>query len=68
LDGRNGYLVEVTDTDKFAEKILTLAAEPAHRRYLGKFSGEDFSYWDADFMTRQQEELYMKLLGKSCND
>lgn len=62
-ENRNGYLVEVSDHEKFAEKILYLIGNLKERKRLAHFN-EDFSPWDADFMVRAQERLYHSLSKK----
>jgi glycosyltransferase involved in cell wall biosynthesis len=59
----NGYLIDVFDYIKFSEKILFLINNKKERERLSNFK-EDFSEWDADFMVKAQERLYL-LLGKN---
>jgi glycosyltransferase involved in cell wall biosynthesis len=63
IDGQNGYLVDVRDHQRFAERILTLAEDAELRRRLANFAGEDFADWEATVMVRQQEELYLSLVA-----
>ncbi len=60
---KNGFLVDVFDYRKFSEKILFLINNKKERERLSNFK-EDFSEWDADFMVKAQERLYL-LLGKN---
>lgn len=60
---KNGYLIDVFDYIKFSEKILFLINNKKERERLSNFK-EDFSEWDADFMVKAQERLYL-LLGKN---
>ncbi len=60
---KNGYLIDVFDYRKFSEKILFLVNNKKERERLSNFK-EDFSEWDADFMVKAQERLYL-LLGKN---
>jgi len=60
---KNGFLVDVFDYRKFSEKILFLINNEKERERLSNFK-EDFSEWDADFMVKAQERLYL-LLGKN---
>ncbi|MCP5102312.1 MAG: glycosyltransferase family 4 protein [bacterium] len=64
-ENKNGFLVNVEDYDTFAQKILSLIENEKERKRLAHFNDEDFSQWDADFMVKTQEELYVNLL-KSC--
>jgi glycosyltransferase involved in cell wall biosynthesis len=59
-DNENGFLVDVFDYKTFAERILHLVNDGAARERLAVFA-EDFSQWDADYMVRQQENLYLSL-------
>jgi glycosyltransferase involved in cell wall biosynthesis len=59
-DGQNGFLVDVNDHRKFAEKILYLLENKAERDRLARYK-EDFSQWDADYMVKAQEKLYLTL-------
>jgi glycosyltransferase involved in cell wall biosynthesis len=59
-DGQIGYLVDVNDHRKFAEKILYLLENEAERDRLARYK-EDFSQWDADYMVKAQEQLYLTL-------
>ncbi len=61
-DNKNGLLADVFDHKKFAEKILYLMENEAERRRLADFN-EDFSEWEADFMVKAQEKLYISLLN-----
>jgi glycosyltransferase involved in cell wall biosynthesis len=66
-DGTNGYLVEPGDIDTFCLRLKDLIEDPALR---GKMASEaaaaDLSDFDIDYMVRQQEALYVRLLkGKT---
>ena len=61
---KNGWLVEVTDYDTFADKILCLIENRQERLKLASYS-ESYSHWDADFMVRKQEKMYQLLLNLS---
>jgi glycosyltransferase involved in cell wall biosynthesis len=61
-ENQNGFLVEVTDYDRFASKITELVFNKTERVGLSQFTGEDFSAWDADNMVKSQEELYRSLI------
>ena len=63
-DGLNGFLVPVTDHERFASAILKLAADPVLRERFGNYAGEDFSDWEAAEMVARQEELYRCLLAR----
>jgi glycosyltransferase involved in cell wall biosynthesis len=63
-DNRNGCLVEVTNHEGFAEKILYLIDHPTERKRLAAHP-EDFAAWDADFMVNTQERLYTTLIEES---
>ncbi|NIM12724.1 MAG: glycosyltransferase [Candidatus Aminicenantes bacterium] len=58
---KNGFLVDVFDYQMFAERILFLVNNRETRVRLADFE-EDFSQWDADYMVRQQEDLYHSLV------
>jgi len=60
---KNGFLVNVFNYRKFSEKILFLINNKTERERLSNFK-EDFSEWDADFMVKSQEQLYL-LLSKN---
>ncbi len=62
-DGLNGFLVAVDDHRRFSERILELLNNPPLRRQLAEFDKEDFSEWEAEHMVRQQEALYLRLVG-----
>ncbi|MCK4763452.1 MAG: glycosyltransferase, partial [Candidatus Aminicenantes bacterium] len=62
-DNKNGFLVDVLDYESFAGKILYLLENKEEREQLGGFA-EDFSAWDADYMVKVQEELYLSLGGR----
>lgn len=63
-DGRNGFLVDVSDHSLFSRKIIDLIERRDMRERLGRGPDEDFSEWDADRMVRKQESLYEALLEK----
>jgi glycosyltransferase involved in cell wall biosynthesis len=63
-DGLNGYLFPVNDHERFADSILSLAADPVLRDRLGGYDEEDFGEWDAALMVKHQEELYQRLLTR----
>jgi glycosyltransferase involved in cell wall biosynthesis len=62
-ENKNGFLVSVEDHQTFAERILYLAENRNERERLARFDDEDLSPWDADFMVKEQEKLYMNLTG-----
>jgi glycosyltransferase involved in cell wall biosynthesis len=64
-DGLNGFLLPVDGHQRFAGAIAKLAADPALRKRLGGYDGEDFGEWDAGVMVKRQEELYESLLPPS---
>jgi glycosyltransferase involved in cell wall biosynthesis len=61
-ENKNGFLVDVQDYETFAGKILYLIDEDKERERLAGFSEEDFSSWDADYMVKEQEKLYLRFL------
>lgn len=63
-DGRNGFLVDVSDHSLFSRKIIDLIERRDMRERLGRGPDEDFSEWDAERMVRKQESLYEALLEK----
>lgn len=63
-DGLNGFLIPLSDHERFAGSILKLAADPALRARLGRYGEEDFGEWDAPVMVKRQEELYQRLLER----
>lgn len=63
-NGRNGYLVDVTDHHRFSRTIIDLVENRSLRERLGAFDKEDFSEWDADRMVRKQESLYETLVER----
>jgi glycosyltransferase involved in cell wall biosynthesis len=65
-DGQSGFLLPVADHERFAAAILRLAADGDLRRRLENFSDETFAEWSADVMVARQEELYQRLLARSC--
>lgn len=64
-ENKNGFLVDVQDYETFAGKILYLIHEEKERKRLAEFAEEDFSPWDADYMVKEQEKLYLSLLTSS---
>lgn len=64
-ENKNGFLVNVEDHDTFAERILYLIENSKERERLAGFDDEDLSPWDADFMVKEQEKLYMNLTGEA---
>ncbi|MCP4151357.1 MAG: glycosyltransferase family 4 protein [bacterium] len=61
-ENENGFLVDVTDYDSFAQKITTLITNPDTHTRLANCE-EDFSSWNADFMVKEQEDLYKRLMA-----
>ena len=64
-ENKNGFLVDVENYETFAERILFLIGNETERERLASFDGENFSQWDADFMVKEQEKLYTKLIAGS---
>jgi glycosyltransferase involved in cell wall biosynthesis len=60
-ENKNGFLVALEDYETFAQRILYLINEDKERERLGHFAEEDFSPWDADYMVREQEKMYILL-------
>lgn len=60
-ENKNGFLVDVRDYETFAERILYLVNNDKERERLAGFTGEDLSFWDADYMVKEQEKLYKRL-------
>jgi len=60
-ENKNGFLVDVSDYQRFSQGILYLVNEDAERERLAGFE-EDFSQWDADYMVNEQEKLYKNSL------
>lgn len=65
-ENKNGFLVDVQDYETFAEKILYLINNEKERERLAEFTEEDFSPWDADYMVKEQEKLYLTLSTSSA--
>jgi glycosyltransferase involved in cell wall biosynthesis len=65
-ENKNGFLVDIQDYETFAGKILYLIDEDKERERLAEFAEEDFSPWDADYMVKEQEKLYISLLTSSA--
>ncbi len=63
-EGKNGFLVDVFDYQRFADQVLRLVNDDAQRSELANFE-EDFSPWDADYMVKEQEKLYSSLCKSS---
>lgn len=63
-ENKNGFLVDIQDYETFAERILYLINDDNERERLANFAEEDLSPWDADYMVKEQEKLYEKLLIK----
>jgi glycosyltransferase involved in cell wall biosynthesis len=61
-ENKNGFLVDVQDYETFAGKILYLIDEDKERERLAGFTEEDFSPWNADYMVKEQEKLYVRFL------
>ena len=61
LQGKNGFLIEVSDYDRFAAKILELIDDEKKRQLLGHF-GDHYREWDAPYMVKEQEKLYNSLV------
>jgi glycosyltransferase involved in cell wall biosynthesis len=66
-ENKNGFLVDVQDYETFAGKILYLIDDEKERERLAEFTEEDFSPWDADYMVKEQEKLYISLLTSSSS-
>ncbi len=60
-DDQNGFLVDVQDYSRYAEKIVFLKDHPKERERLANFP-EDFTPWNARVMVKAQEDLYHQLL------
>jgi len=61
-DGRNGFLVEPGDLNKFASKIIYLLAGAGRAAEMGKNGKITVGrQYDINFMVKQQEKLYKKL-------
>ncbi|MCP5046766.1 MAG: glycosyltransferase family 4 protein [bacterium] len=60
--GKNGFLVNVTDYETFAQRIVDLIENDSERERLANFSAEDFSPWNAANMVKEQEKLYTALI------
>jgi glycosyltransferase involved in cell wall biosynthesis len=59
-DDKNGFLVDVFNYNAFADRVLHLVNNRETRSRLADFV-DDFSEWDADYMVKQQEDLYRSL-------
>jgi glycosyltransferase involved in cell wall biosynthesis len=66
-EDKNGFLVDVQDYKRYAEKILWLIDHPEERQRLANFP-EDFSAWDAQVMVAEQEGLYRRLLERKKSE
>ena len=60
-ENKNGFLVDIQDYATFSEKIIYLINEEKERKRIAEFTEEDFSPWDADYMVKEQEKLYVSL-------
>ena len=60
-NNKNGFLINKGNYEEFASKILLLAENNDLRKRLGLFN-DDFKEWDANYMVKKQEELYLKLI------
>jgi len=68
-DGVNGYAVDPGDLDAFCLRLKELIEQPALRSEMSaRAAGTDLSEFDIDYMVRQQEALYLKLLKKKRID
>jgi glycosyltransferase involved in cell wall biosynthesis len=65
-ENKNGFLVDVQDYETFAGKILYLINNEKERERLAEFTEEDFSPWDANYMVKEQEKLYLTLSTSSA--
>jgi glycosyltransferase involved in cell wall biosynthesis len=64
-DGANGFCVPRGDLAAFCGALSRLLGEPELRARLSAgAAGTDLADFDIDFMVRQQEELYSRLLEK----
>jgi glycosyltransferase involved in cell wall biosynthesis len=63
VDGVTGHLVAPGDVAAAAARIVALLADPAAARRMGAAGRERVGEFSAEFMVRQQEELYCRLSG-----
>lgn len=68
LDGVNGYLVPPRQPEKLAGKIMELLAHPRRAKKMG-MQGRKLlnSSFDIDYMVRQLEEIYLRLLEEKLS-
>lgn len=63
-DGKDGYLIECYDTNKFAEKLLNLMADESLRREMGKHAVIKAKQYTADAIMPRWEKLFKELSSK----
>lgn len=64
VDGKNGLLRPTKDPAAHASAYLALARDPDLRARLGGCTDEALAEFDQETMVLQQEELYLRLLGR----
>lgn len=63
-EGLNGFLLSPRDIEGLADKVIFLLKSPQIARDMGR-AGHDFvEEFDINKMVRQQEELYLVLIGR----
>lgn len=60
-ENQNGFLVDVSDHETFAQQIVQVIMDPKIRERLANCD-DNYSNWDAAYMVREQEKLYQSLL------
>ncbi|MEW6042041.1 MAG: glycosyltransferase, partial [Elusimicrobiota bacterium] len=65
INGENGFLVKQFDKDALSEKVILLLKDSVLSRKMGEAARKTLNEtFDIDFMVKEQEELYLKLLMK----
>jgi len=62
----NGYIVDIGDVPRFAERIIEIIDDPEKARIMGKKGREIIGdEWDVDVMVKNVDNLYSELLEKT---
>jgi len=62
FNGKNGFLEDPFDHEKFAARIIEVLKDKKLRERFALFE-EDLSEWDGDTMVQRQEDLYFQLVN-----
>jgi glycosyltransferase involved in cell wall biosynthesis len=67
LDGRNGFLVAPSDSQKMTDHALQLLADPTLATTMGRAGREEvLAHWSVDRMVRGYEDLITEIYTQKC--